>query len=396
MANGIDTGLLAQGQSGAKGGSSQGIGRDVGEGIFGNILEVAKASTRGSRGEPVAGTGVGLIDLFTLGKRTEAGEDIRQAEAKREAAINTERGANLLLQNLDQVTNLQQADILRQGLSDPSTRAETLARIGVTRGEPAREMALNAGQLAIDNAISAEARAKAAEGRAVDNQAFEENLRPAKVFAMNQETALRAFQLEAASKTAGITPLVPEQVAIINPFTQAPTNAAIAGESYQKQQSAVDSYTRSLANINELSELIREFGSEMTGEQVTIMSNKRNSIIFQTVQARGGGAPQEAELELAAEGLPDPAGFGANVRGIVNFAAGPFFDAARAQQVNAMIAGYADYNLEVSRAVKDMLKINPALNVNMDLLNPQIWTNENERQYYQQNSGTAYITGSTQ
>ena len=392
----IDNALLARGTRGGEDVGGAGIGSDVGGGLFGNILEVAKASTRGERGEPVAGTGVGLIDLFTLGARTEAGEDIRQAEAKREAAINTERGANLLLQNLDQVTNLQQANILRQGLSDPGTRAETLERIGVTRGEPAREMALNAGQLAIDNAISAEARAKSAEQRAVDNQEFEENLRPAKVFAMNQETALRSFQLEAAARTAGITPLVPEQIAIINPFTNAPTNAEISGETYSKQQNAVDSYTRSLANINELSELIRTFGSEMTGEQSTIMANKRNSIIFQTVQARGGGAPQEAELELAAEGLPSPTGFGANLRGFANIAAGPAFDVARAQQINAMIAGYADYNLEVSRAVKDMLKINPALNVNMDLLNPEIWTNENERQYYQQNSGTAYVTGETQ
>lgn len=382
MAHTPEHALLAQG-------TAQGQGLD----ILALARQQADANRSGQRGQEAPGTGIGLIDIFTRGKRREAGEQIRAAEVSQQAAIETQAGANLLLQNLDIVQTIEQANTLREGLTNPDTRSETLQRIGVTRAEPARELALNATQLAMAQSISAEERAIASDFRAQDTANFEASMRPGKILAQQQGAELRAFQLEVASRTAGIAPLVPEKVPMINPFTNAPTNASVAGEAYQKQQNGADSYMRVIANINDLSELIREFGSEMTGEQSTIMSNKRNSIIFQTVQARGGGAPQEAELELAADSLKDPTSFGSNLRGGLNILAGPAFNVARAQQIEGILGGYADLNLEVSRAIKDMLKINPALNVDMSLLNPAIWSNNNEREYYQQNSGTSYVTG---
>ena len=73
-------------------GLSQGQGLD----IFALAAQQSQADRDERPTEPVAGTGVGLIDVFTKGARTDAAERIKAAQAKQRAAVETEAGANLL------------------------------------------------------------------------------------------------------------------------------------------------------------------------------------------------------------------------------------------------------------------------------------------------------------
>lgn len=187
---------------------------------------------------------------------------------------------------------------------------------------------------------------------------------------------------------------VPETVPAINPLNGLPDNIPIAGAEYNQRQANLDHMYRGLQQVNQMIGLIDEFGSEMGGEAAVTMANLRTGILFSMVQARGGGAPQGVELELVAEGLPDPTSLGANIRGLANIAAGPFYGAARANQEESISSGYEQFALQLSQAIRDELERTPSLRLdNFNTLDPRVFSTPDEREYFRQNSGQAFITG---
>lgn len=223
--------------------------------------------------------------------------------------------------------------------------------------------------------------------------AYDAELQPGRVAAQDMENQLRAMGLDP------VPPTLPTNIDAISPFTGMPIKPAIAGQEYDKQQTDADRLVSVVGRTAELQGLIDEYGSEMVGPVSRQMTQLRDSLIFDAVALKGGGAPQAAELEALGRGLPDPTSLGANVVG----AGQSFIPGGRAllqYQKDGMQAGWSQFKYEASKQLLDMLEKNPALRVDIDTLDPRVFEEyaarfgarvEDVRDYFRNNSGVSFI-----
>ena len=117
------------------------------------------------------------------------------------------------------------------------------------------------------------------------------------------------------------------------------------------------------------------------------------SMKFDYAVAKGAGALTGPDLDLIEAGLPDPTSFLRNLGSLAKLVLPGAQVALIAQERNAMVAGYNQFGVELSRQLKNMVTAEPALRVDVDALDPSVWDSDNQKEFYRANSGTVWMQG---
>lgn len=169
---------------------------------------------------------------------------------------------------------------------------------------------------------------------------------------------------------------------VFNPHTLGmsfvPSRATNEGlTEWNKQQGSVDALQNFITDINAMVEDIETFGTEGWNKEVAgRMATRWGNIVLRAPGLRGAGAPQAAELEIIANALEDPTSTFAGVTA-------PF----RRGERERMASSYRTFAQELSRSLMTQMRINPALNVNYNLIDPQVLPPE-ARAFLEANSPT--------
>ena len=151
---------------------------------------------------------------------------------------------------------------------------------------------------------------------------------------------------------------------VFNPLTMGQPGGGttrVDPKQFATQQREHDSMGNLLRSANRAQELLDEFGSEIwNAEAVGEFQNLRADMLLRSSNLRDAGAPQAAELELAAAGLPDP-------QSLFNNLTAPL----RIGERDKWIAGYKTFGEQISSSFISQLGVNPVLASELDLISPE-------------------------
>lgn len=369
---------------------------------------LSKDAARVARAEAETGILSGPIK-----RKLAEGAGERIAAAGRKATAVTELGAvtaadtQIAASGIDvsQLSAGREAGLQRLGVDDPGQLQAALNEIQQGQAidlTPVQQSQLDraaAEQLRTEQAIEFNAQLQPFKVNQAESDAIKArveaadalNLSPIQLAQAETNLASSQLQLTQDEIAAGAVPVavLPNTVAARNPFTGGLQNVNIGGPVYTALQTQSDSLARVMENSNQMQVMIQEMGTEFASADARRMSAMLASMKFDYAVAKGAGALTGPDLDLIEAGLLDPTSFFRNLASILKSP----FPGAIAQERGAMVAGYNQFSVELSRQIKDMVTAEPALRIDVDALDPSVFKSANEIDFYRANSGTVWMQG---